>query len=87
MTEVEIRKPTETEIIECQNWSIWEKEVSEFPWEYNTTERCYILDGKADIITDNKTYSFKKGDFVIFHEGLKCRWKIKERIKKHYKFD
>ena len=26
-------------------WPIWEKEVSEFPWTYQSTEVCYFLDG------------------------------------------
>ncbi|MGL5794873.1 MAG: cupin domain-containing protein, partial [Waterburya sp.] len=29
------------------NWSIWEKEVSEFPWTYDEAETCYFLEGNV----------------------------------------
>ena len=29
-----IKKPAEKEIAEAKSWPIWEKEESEFPWEY-----------------------------------------------------
>jgi len=29
-----VRKPTKKELQEAESWSIWEKEESEFPWEY-----------------------------------------------------
>ena len=28
------------------NWEIWEKEVSEFPIDFDSTETAYILDGE-----------------------------------------
>ena len=28
-------------------WPIWEKEVSEFPWQYEGKETCYVLNGKV----------------------------------------
>jgi uncharacterized protein len=84
---MEVGKPTEQEVIESQTWPIWEKEESEFEWEYNTTERCMIIEGKAEVTSEaGEKISFGKGDFVIFEEGLKCKWKISEKIKKHYKF-
>ena len=82
-----IKKPTEEEIKETQSWGIWEKEVSEFPWEYSEKETCYILEGKAEVTPDSgEKAEFGKGDLVIFPQGLKCTWKITEAIKKHYKF-
>lgn len=82
-----IRKPTEKEKRECAAWPIWEKEVSEFPWEYNEKETCLILDGAATVINEaGEKFSFGAGDFVVFPSGMKATWKITKDIKKHYKF-
>jgi len=81
-----IRKPTEDEKAQMLAWPVWEKERSEFPWEYSEQETCLIMEGSADIITDKETFSFGPGDVVIFPKGLRCTWKITEPIKKHYKF-
>lgn len=86
---IEIKKPTEEELKELDvgNWGIWEKEVSEFPWQYDEKESCYILEGKAEVIAESgEKVEFGKGDFVVFPKGLKCTWKITEPIRKHYKF-
>ena len=69
------------------SWPIWEKEVSEFPWEYADQETCYFLEGVAEIIPeDEESVTIEKGDLVIFPKGMKCTWKITEPVKKHYKF-
>ncbi len=68
-------------------WPIWEKEISEFPWEYDETETCYILEGDVVVTPDNGTpVSLSKGILVVFLSGLKCRWKINKAVRKHYKF-
>jgi uncharacterized cupin superfamily protein len=36
-----VRKPTEKELQEAESWAIWEKEESEFPWEYFEQETCH----------------------------------------------
>jgi uncharacterized cupin superfamily protein len=82
----EVRKPTKKELQEAESWSIWEKEESEFPWEYFEQETCLILEGKAVVKTPNETVEFEEGDYVVFPEGLKCTWEIKKKIRKHYKF-
>ena len=81
-----VRKPTEKESQEAQSWPIWEKEESEFPWEYFDQETCLILEGNAIVKTPKEIVEFGPGDYVIFPEGLKCTWKIKKKIRKHYKF-
>jgi uncharacterized cupin superfamily protein len=84
--EPEIRKPSEDEKKEAQTWPIWEKEISEFPWEYDMKETCFIL--KGDVIVSNEKgeeFHFEKGDYVIFPKGMKCSWKIKKDVRKHYK--
>ncbi len=69
------------------SWPIWKKEISEFPWEYGDQETCYFLEGVAEIIPeDGECVTIRKGDLVIFPEGMKCAWKITEPVKKHYKF-
>ncbi|MHC3130393.1 MAG: cupin domain-containing protein [Candidatus Bathyarchaeota archaeon] len=81
-----VRKPTEKESQEAESWPIWEKEESKFPWEYFEQETCLILEGKAVVKTPEETIEFGAGDYVVFPEGLKCTWEIKQPIKKHYKF-
>ena len=84
--EPEIRKPSEDEKKEAQAWPIWEKEISEFPWYYDSKETCFILEG--DIVVSNeegKDFHFSKGDYVIFPKGMKCTWKINKEVRKHYK--
>ncbi len=83
---MKVRKPTDEEIKEAGTWPIWEKEASEFDWEYDEKETCYILEGNATVTAeDGKTVSFGPGDWVVFEPGLKCVWKIDKPIKKHYK--
>lgn len=85
--DIKIKKANEDEIKEAQDWGDWEKEVSEFPWQYNEKETCYILQGKATVTTDDgKSVSFGSGDLVTFPDGARCVWKIDEPIKKKYKF-
>jgi len=49
-------------------------------------EHCYIIEGSARIEAPYGQVEIRKGDYVVFPVGLKCRWKISERIKKHYEF-
>ncbi|MFP4017166.1 MAG: cupin domain-containing protein [Halanaerobiales bacterium] len=68
------------------SWPIWEKEVSEFPWHYDSKEVCYLLEGEVTVKTDSETVEFEAGDLVTFPAGLHCTWKITKDVKKHYKF-
>ena len=81
----EVRKPTEEEKKRAENWPIWEKGPSTFPWEYDQKETCLILEGKSVVRTDEESVEFGAGDYVVFPQGLKCTWQIKEKIRKHYK--
>jgi len=81
-----VRKPTEKESKEAESWPIWEKEESEFPWEYDEQETCLILEGKTTVKMPEETIEFGAGDYVVFPEGLECTWEIKKKIRKHYKF-
>lgn len=87
MHHIVVRKPTEQEIAESKCWGTWEKEVSEFPWTYSEKETCLILEGSAEVETENgEKATFKAGDLVVFPQGLKCVWRIKEPIRKKYLF-
>ena len=73
------------EVMGVFDWAIWEKEISEFPWEYKMTESCYIVDGEATVTPeDGEPVQIERGDFVIFPQGMKCTWKITDAIEKHY---
>ena len=89
MADIKVEKLSEDRIKEMgiKSWPIWEKEVSKFPWHYDGTETCYILDGEITVTTkDGKAVSFKAGDFVTFPSGLDCTWDIKKPVRKHYNF-
>ena len=88
MAEIKVKRPTEEELkkLGVESWPIWEKEESEFDWYYDENETCYILEGEVEVTTeDGQKVTIKAGDLVTFPEGLRCRWKIKKRIRKHYK--
>ncbi|MCS7239195.1 MAG: cupin domain-containing protein [Thermoguttaceae bacterium] len=83
---IEVRKPTPQEVAEMKNCPIWEKEPSEFPWYYDEKETCLILEGQVTVEAPGQTVTFGPGDLVVFPQGLSCTWKVKERVRKHYKF-
>ena len=86
---IEIMKPSDEELESkgVLSWPIWEKEVSRFDWHYDSTEDCYLLEGKVVVETEaGEAVSFEKGDFVTFPKGLSCIWDIKAPVKKHYNF-
>ncbi len=68
-------------------WPIWEKEVSEFPWSYDSNETCYILEGEVIVTPDGgDPVHIKQGDLVVFPAGMLCTWNILQPIRKHYSF-
>jgi len=82
-------RPSEGELasLGVKGWGTWECEASEFPWEYDDEETCYILEGRARVRTAaGEQVEFGAGDLVQFPRGLKCTWTVTERIRKHYKF-
>jgi len=86
---IQVEKPSEKRLLELnvKSWPIWEKGISEFPWEYDDTETCYILEGDVIVTPEaGAPVRFGKGDLVVFQTGLKCTWKINSPVKKHYKF-
>jgi len=84
---IKVEKPTDEQVEDAKTWAVWEKEVSEFPWEYNAQEQFLVVEGKAQVTPDGgEAVSFGAGDFVTMPSGLKCTWKVIEPIKKHYRF-
>lgn len=84
---IEVKKPTEEEMKNAENWPMWSKEISEFPWNYSEKETCLILKGRAEVETsDGEKVEFSAGDFVIFPSGISCTWRIIEPIEKRYNF-
>lgn len=69
-------------------WSIWEKEVSKFPWHYDEKETAYILQGEVVVTPNNggDAVTIRAGDLVVFPAGLSCQWDVKQDLRKHYKF-
>lgn len=69
------------------DWPIWEKEASEFPWEYDERERCFFLEGDVVVTPKGgKPVHFGTGDFVTFPAGMSCTWLVRKAVRKHYMF-
>lgn len=90
MGRIEIEhNPSEARLTELgvSGWSIWEKEVSEFPWHYDNKETCYLLEGDVVVTPDGgEPVEFGKGDLVTLPQGMSCIWKITAAVRKHYRF-
>jgi uncharacterized protein len=70
------------------NWDIWEKEVSEFPIDFDETETAYVLEGEI-LVTPKGGESVRilPGDLVVFPVGLKSHWQVVKPLRKHYSYD
>ena len=87
MIKIEQTNPRELEQLGVHDWPIWEKEISVFPWHYDSTETCYILSGEVVVTPDQGApVTIKPGDLVTFTAGLSCTWNVKSPIRKHYNF-
>ena len=86
MKTIEKKRMTQDEVDKrgISSWGVWEKEPSEFDWEYTSEEHCYIIEGKAEISSAGRTMMIEEGDYVVFPIGLKCRWKVKRSLRKYY---
>jgi len=88
MAKIKIEKidAREVERRNLKSWGIWEKEPSEFDWAYTNEEHCYIIEGRAEVESDEGTVTIEKGDYVVFPVGMKCRWKVTKALRKYYDF-
>ena len=84
-----IHQPNQEQLnqLGVSKWPIWTKEVSEFPWTYDESETCYLLEGDVIVTPENgQPVQISKGDLVTFPAGMFCTWNIKSDVRKHYKF-
>jgi uncharacterized cupin superfamily protein len=85
-----VRKPDESELESkgVRSWPIWTKEVSEFPWTYDSSETCYFLEGDVVVTPDGgEPVEVGAGDLVTFPRGMSCTWKVRGAVRKHYTFE
>lgn len=91
MAEIKVeRRPSEARLKELgvRNWPIWTKEVSEFPWTYDSQEICYFLEGEVEVIPQGgEPVRMGKGDLVTFPAGMSCTWRVMKPVRKHYHLD
>ncbi|MCC5599886.1 cupin domain-containing protein [Nostoc favosum] len=74
--------------LDVSKWGIWKKEVSKFPWTYDSQETCYFLEGDVVVTPDGgQPVQMGKGDLVTFPAGMSCTWEITKDVKKHYYFE
>ena len=68
-------------------WPIWTKEVSTFPWTYDSSETCYLLEGEVVVTPDGgDPVEIRTGDLVTFPAGMSCTWDVRSPVRKHYTF-
>lgn len=88
---VTVEKPDASKLatLGVTSWPTWSKEVSKFPWSYNSLEIAYILEGEVTITpkTGGAPVNFGAGDLVTFPAGLSCLWDVKKPLRKLYHFD
>ncbi len=69
------------------SWPIWTCEASSFPWTYDSSETCLILEGDVIVTPDvGDSVRLGKGDLVVFPAGMSCTWEVRTAVKKHYRF-
>jgi len=68
-------------------WNVWECGPSAFDWEYDHVEKAYFYEGEVNVIAANGQTLIRKGDFVTFPAGLKCRWEVHQKVRKVYRFE
>ncbi len=85
---IKVEKPSKDMLdsMKVKTWPIWTKEASAFDWSYDEREVCYFLEGEVTVETAAGPVSIHKGDLATFPKGLKCKWIIKQSVRKHYQF-
>ena len=83
------RKPPRERLVQLGvfDWPVWAKEVSSFPWSYDSPETCFFLEGDVVVTPEaGPPVRVGKGDLVRFPQGLSCTWEVKSPVRKHYRF-
>ena len=73
-------------IDEYSSWPIWRCEPSQFDWEYDQEEHCYMIEGEVTVKGSDNTVRITPGDYVVFPKRLKCVWEVHKAVKKYYSF-
>jgi hypothetical protein len=85
-----IKNPSPEKLKEMgvEKWAIWEKEVSKFPIDFQSTECAYVLDGEIRVTPKGgEAVTIVAGDLVSFHAGLDSQWEVVKPLRKHYSYD
>ncbi len=68
-------------------WPVWEKEVSRFPWYYDSPETCLLIEGEVIVTPQGGApVTLSAGDLARFPAGMQCEWQITRALRKHYRF-
>ncbi|MCG6895930.1 MAG: cupin domain-containing protein [Thiocapsa sp.] len=92
MTDLQIHcehkpSPAKLEVLGVEDWPVWKKDPSTFPWRYDRAETCYIVRGRFRVTPQGgEPRTFGRGDLISFPAGLECTWEILEPVEKHYRF-
>lgn len=74
--------------LDVANWPVWEKEISQFPIDFDETETAYVLEGEIIVTpTGGEPVRIGPGDLVSFHAGLDSQWEVVKPLRKHYSYD
>lgn len=78
--------PAKLEVLGVDQWPIWKKGISSFPWQYDQTETCYVVRGRFKVTPEGgETQEFGRGDLISFPAGMSCTWEVLEPVEKHYR--
>lgn len=87
MPKTKVIHPTVDDIekLNIGSWAEWSCDPKEFDWQYGAEEKAYVVKGHVLVTEEGgEAVEIKAGDLVTFPAGLKCKWKILERIEKVY---
>ncbi len=66
-----VEKPDQKTLDEVLQWPVWEKEPSQFDWDYTEKEVFYILQGCARLVGEGMPDDMlKQGDLVTGKKGI-----------------
>jgi uncharacterized cupin superfamily protein len=72
---------------QIRSWPIWTCGVSTFPWTYDASETCLLVDGEVIVTPEGgDPVHLDAGDLVVFPAGLECSWQVLVPVRKHYRF-